>query len=125
MIFTMAMEDPIYFFARMGFNTNHSILYDPPSCSLTAMCRLHCYLVVRSVKEMLGRLCKPINSHEKCRMRYSTGQAKPTYFGAVSIPMLDMTGMPLEVHKCWKTLIYNILKRSAWVDHLKTQYLPF
>ena len=55
------MEDPIYFFA---LNTNHSILYDPPSCSLTAICRLHCCLVVQSVKEMLGRFCKPINSHE-------------------------------------------------------------
>jgi acyl-CoA synthetase (AMP-forming)/AMP-acid ligase II len=29
---------------------------------------LHCCLVVPSVKEMLGRLCESINSHESCKM---------------------------------------------------------
>jgi hypothetical protein len=36
---------------------------------------------------------------------YSTGHAKPAYFEAVNIPILDMTGTPLEVHKCWETFI--------------------
>ena len=53
----------------MGFNTTYCILYDhPPSHSLTAVCGLHCCLVVPSVKEMLGRLCEPIDSHERYRM---------------------------------------------------------
>jgi hypothetical protein len=36
--------------------------------NLTAICGLHCCLVGPSVKEMLERLCKLINSHERCRM---------------------------------------------------------
>jgi hypothetical protein len=35
---------------------------------LTAICGLHCCLVVPSIIEMLGRLCAPINSHERCRV---------------------------------------------------------
>jgi hypothetical protein len=60
---------PTFFLHSMGFNTTYSNLYDhPPSHSLTAICGLHCCPVVPSVKEMLGRLCKPINSCERCRM---------------------------------------------------------
>ena len=38
-------------------------------------------------------------------MGYSREQAKPDYFGAVSIPILDMTGTPPEAHKCWEASI--------------------
>ena len=36
---------------------------------------------------------------------HSRGQPKPAYFVAVGIPIRDMTGMPPEARKCWKTSI--------------------
>jgi hypothetical protein len=36
---------------------------------------------------------------------YSSGQPKPAYFGGVRIPILDMTGTPLEARKCRETFI--------------------
>ena len=50
---------------------------------------------------------------------------KACYFVAMSIPIQDMMGTPLEAHKWWKTFIYSVLKRLAWANHPKTQYLPF
>jgi hypothetical protein len=46
-------------------------------------------------------------------------------FVAMCIPILDMTETPPEAWKCWKTFIWNVLKKLVQADHLKTQYLPF
>ena len=55
-----------FFLHLMWFNT--TILYAFHSLT-AAICGLHCCLIVLSVKEMLRRLCKPINRCERCRMR--------------------------------------------------------
>jgi hypothetical protein len=54
-----------FFWHLMGFKTTYLSFM---IIHLTAICGLHCCLVVPSVIEMLGRLCEPINSHERCRV---------------------------------------------------------
>ena len=61
-----------HFYIHHGLDPTYSILYDhPPFHSLTAICGLHCCLFVPIVKEMLGRLCEPINSHERIMLYYA------------------------------------------------------
>ena len=66
-----------------------------------------CYSWTRIWPFWRPKICYFLDKHkaELQGASYSCRQAKPTYFRAASIPILDMTGTPLEAHKCWETFI--------------------